>query len=106
MGRRWAHLSPKGREGRRLSDDPDTILDGEESRSVSLCYRFPAFWVRRVMRTRTRNEGPRAGPGSLRGAERHGNSLRRAFERVLIKTRHEDCLKTLLIPAKVELVNL
>lgn len=90
--RRWACLSPKGKKKRkgRLSDDSDTILDGEESRGVDLqgltlkfgtqwsdllCYRFPAFEASRVMGTHDKNEGRRDGFACSRGAERDGNSL-------------------------------
>lgn len=47
------------------------------------------------MRTHTRSERPREVFECLRGAERGGNSLQRAFERDLIRNGREDCLKTL-----------
>lgn len=47
------------------------------------------------MRTHTRSERPRKVFECLRGAERGGNSLQRAFERDLIRNGREDCLKTL-----------
>lgn len=39
-------------------------------------------------------------------AEGHGTGLRRAVGRDLVKSRCEDCLKTLEIPAQAELMDL